>query len=124
MIVTALILFGTIVVLPAGLSFLINDEGRSQKKKSAPVKVVEPEPEPKPEPIVEQEPVVEKVIKTLVKISPKCGDEDSESRLRAASLDYLSKVKDLPPGTSFEIQDCTDEGIVDIEIVEVLGSDD
>ena len=47
MIVTALILFGTIVVLPAGLSFLINDEGRSQKKKSAPVKVVEPEPEPK-----------------------------------------------------------------------------
>ena len=59
-----------------------------------------------------------------MKISPKCGDEESEERLRVASLDYLSKVKDLPPDTSFEIQDCTDEGIVDIEIVEVLGRDD
>jgi len=41
------------------------------------------------------------------------------NRLRAASLDYLSQINDLPSDISFDVLDCTDEGMVDIEIVEV-----
>ena len=54
MIELALIFFGTFVVLPAGLSFAVDGDGRDRKKKAAPV-VEEPvieEPLPEPEPIL------------------------------------------------------------------------
>jgi hypothetical protein len=124
MIVTALIFLGTFVILPAGLSFAVDGDGRTKKPKPAKVEpvpepVVEPEPEPEPEPQPEPEPAPELVPATVVTISPKCDDEDSINRLRAATFTFLSKVNDLPSDISFNVVDCTNEGMVDIEIVEV-----
>ena len=122
MIVTALIFLGTFVILPAGLSFAVDGDGRSKKPKPKPVEVVpEPQPEPIPEPeiLIEPEPEPELVPTTVVTISPKCDDEDSITRLRAATFTFLSKVNDLPSDISFNVVDCTEQGMVDIEIVEV-----
>ena len=122
MIVTALIFLGTFVILPAGLSFAVDGDGRSKKPKSKPVEVVpEPQPEPIPEPeiLIEPEPEPELVPTTVVTIAPKCDDEDSITRLRAATFTFLSKVNDLPSDISFNVVDCTEQGMVDIEIVEV-----
>ena len=122
MIVTALIFLGTFVILPAGLSFAVEGDGRTKKPKKAqidPVPAVEPEPEPEPEPEVDPEPEPTLVPTTVVTISPKCEDENSISRLRAATFNFLSKVDNLPSDISFNVVDCTPEGMVDIEIVEV-----
>ena len=122
MIVTALIFLGTFVILPAGLSFAVDGDGRSKKPKPKPVEVVpEPQPEPIPEPeiLIEPEPEPELVPTTVVTIAPKCDDEDSITRLRAATFTFLSKVNDLPSDISFNVVDCTEQGMVDIEIVEV-----
>jgi len=122
MIVTALIFLGTFVILPAGLSFAVEGDGRTKKPKKAqidPVPAVEPEPEPEPEPEVDPEPEPTLVPTTVVTISPKCADEASVSRLRAATFNFLSKVDNLPSDISFNVVDCTPEGMVDIEIVEV-----
>ena len=122
MIVTALIFLGTFVILPAGLSFAVEGDGRTKKPKKAqidPVPAVEPEPEPEPEPEVDPEPEPILVPTTVVTISPKCEDENSISRLRAATFNFLSKVDNLPSDISFNVVDCTPEGMVDIEIVEV-----
>ena len=122
MIVTALIFLGTFVILPAGLSFAVEGDGRMKKPKKAqidPVPAVEPEPEPEPEPEVDPEPEPTLVPTTVVTISPKCADEASVSRLRAATFNFLSKVDNLPSDISFNVVDCTPEGMVDIEIVEV-----
>tara|TARA_Y100001938_G_scaffold143623_1_gene216683 strand:+ start:1795 stop:2154 length:360 start_codon:yes stop_codon:yes gene_type:complete len=115
MIELALIFFGTFVVLPAGLSFAVDGDGGSRKKKEAPV--VE-EPLPEPEPIFVAR--LKSTKKTVVTVVPECSDEESETRLRAASLDYLEKVTGLPDETVFEVQDCGDEGMVDIQIVETI----
>jgi len=120
MIELALIFFGTFVVLPAGLSFAVDGDGGSRKKKEAPV-VEEPvveEPLPEPEPIFVAR--LKSTKKTVVTVVPECSDEESETRLRAASLDYLEKVTGLPDETVFEVQDCGDEGMVDIQIVETI----
>ena len=120
MIVTALLFFGTLIVLPAGLSFAVDGDGSSRKKKKAPV-VEEPvieEPIPDPEPILVAR--LKSTKKTVVIVVPECSDEESETRLRAASLDYLEKVTGLPDETVFEVQDCGDEGMVDIQIVETI----
>jgi hypothetical protein len=120
MIELALIFFGTFVVLPAGLSFAVDGDGGSRKKKKAPV-VEEPvveEPLPEPEPILVAK--LKSTKKTVVTVVPECSDEESETRLRAASLDYLEKVTGLPNETVFEVQDCGDEGMVDIQIVETI----
>ena len=126
MIVTALIFLGTFVILPAGLSFAVEGDGRTKKPKKAqidPVTAVQPkpkpEPEPEPEPEVDPEPESKLVPTTVVTISPKCADEASVSRLRAATFNFLSKVDNLPSDISFNVVDCTPEGMVDIEIVEV-----
>tara|TARA_R100000808_G_C2096813_1_gene115261 strand:+ start:70 stop:435 length:366 start_codon:yes stop_codon:yes gene_type:complete len=120
MIELALIFFGTFVVLPAGLSFAVDGDGSSRKKKKAPV-VEEPvieEPIPDPEPILVAR--LRSTKKTVVIVVPECSDEESETRLRAASLDYLEKVTGLPDETVFEVKDCGDEGMVDIQIVETI----
>jgi len=120
MIELALIFFGTFVVLPAGLSFAVDGDGRDRKKKAAPV-VEEPvieEPLPEPEPILVAR--LKSTKKTVVTVVPECSDEESEIRLRAASLDYLEKITGLPDETVFEVQDCGDEGMVDIQIVETI----
>ena len=120
MIELALIFFGTFVVLPAGLSFAVDGDGGSRKKKEEPV-VEEPvveEPLPEPEPIFVAR--LKSTKKTVVTVVPECSDEESETRLRAASLDYLEKVTGLPDETVFEVQDCGDEGMVDIQIVETI----
>ncbi len=124
MIVTALIFFGTFVILPAGLSFAVDGDGRTKKRKLEPVTVeveVEPEPEPEvePEPLPPPEPEPELVPTTVVTITPKCDDDESVGRLRSATFKFLSQVSDLPPDVSFNVTDCTEEGMVDIEIVEV-----
>ena len=122
MIVTALIFFGTFVILPAGLSFAVDGDGRTKKRKLEPVTVeVEPEPEPEvePEPLPPPEPELELVPTTVVTITPKCDDDESVGRLRSATFKFLSQVSDLPPDVSFNVTDCTEEGMVDIEIVEV-----
>jgi hypothetical protein len=124
MIVTALIFFGTFVILPAGLSFAVDGDGRTKKRKLEPVTVeVEPEPEPEPEvepePLPPPEPQPELVPITVVTITPKCDDDESVGRLRSATFKFLSQVSDLPPDVSFNVTDCTEEGMVDIEIVEV-----
>lgn len=124
MIVTALIFLGTFVILPAGLSFAVEGDGRPKKTKSKPVEVVpepepELEPEPEPEIMVEPQPEPEMVPTTVVTISPKCEDEDSITRLRKATFNFLSQVNNLPSDISFNIVDCTQEGMVDIEIIEV-----
>ena len=59
------------------------------------------------------------VQKTLVTITPSCGDNESEKRLRMASLRYLSQVDGLPYDISFEVEDCADKGAVDMSIIEV-----
>jgi len=120
MIELALIFFGTFVVLPAGLSFAVDGDGGSRKKKEAPV-VEEPvveEPLPEPEPILVAR--LKSTKKTVVTVVPECSDQESETRLRAASLAYLEKVTGLPDETVFEVQDCGDEGMVDIQIVETI----
>ena len=120
MIELALIFFGTFVVLPAGLSFAVDGDGGSRKKKEAPI-VEEPvveEPLPEPEPILVAR--LKSTKKTVVTVVPECSDEESETRLRAASLDYLEKITGLPDETVFEVQDCGDEGMVDIQIVETI----
>ena len=120
MIELALIFFGTFVVLPAGLSFAVDGDGGSRKKKEAPV-VEEPvveEPVPEPEPILVAR--LKSTKKTVVTVIPECSDQESETRLRAASLAYLEKVTGLPDETVFEVQDCGDEGMVDIQIVETI----
>ena len=120
MIEVALIFFGTFVLLPAGMSFAVDGDGGSRKKKEAPVveeKVVE-QPPPEPEPIFVAR--LKSTKKTVVTVVPECSDEESETRLRAASLAYLEKVTGLPDETVFEVQDCGDEGMVDIQIVETI----
>ena len=120
MIELALIFFGTFGVLPAGLSFAVDGDGGSRKKKKAPV-VEEPvveEPVPEPEPILVAR--LKSTKKTVVTVVPECSDQESETRLRAASLAYLEKVTGLPDETVFEVQDCGDEGMVDIQIVETI----
>ena len=120
MIELALSFFGTFVVLPAGLSFAVDGDGGSRKKKKAPV-VEEPvveEPVPEPEPILVAR--LKSTKKTVVTVVPECSDQESETRLRAASLAYLEKVTGLPDETVFEVQDCGDEGMVDIQIVETI----
>ena len=124
MIVTALIFFGTFVILPAGMSFAVDGDGRTKKRKLEPVIVeveVEPEPEPEvePDPLPPPEPQPELVPTTVVTITPKCDDDESVGRLRSATFKFLSQVSDLPPDVSFNVTDCTEEGMVDIEIVEV-----
>jgi hypothetical protein len=120
MIVAALVFFGTLVILPAGISFAVEREGKQKAPKPTPVEVVpEPEPEPIPEPEVVVEPEPELIPTTVVTIAPKCDDEESIIRLRAATFTFLSKVSNLPSDISFNIIDCTEEGMVDIEIVEV-----
>ena len=120
MIEVALIFFGTFVLLPAGMSFAVDGDGGSRKKKEAPVveeKVVE-QPPPEPEPILVAR--FKSTKKTVVTVVPECSDQESETRLRAASLAYLEKVTGLPDETVFEVQDCGDEGMVDIQIVETI----
>tara|TARA_R100001443_G_scaffold25942_2_gene39036 strand:+ start:11735 stop:12118 length:384 start_codon:yes stop_codon:yes gene_type:complete len=120
MIELALIFFGTFVVLPAGLSFAVDGDGRDRKKKAAPV-VEEPvieEPLPEPEPILVAR--LKSTKKTVVIVVPECSDEGSEKRLRAASVDYLNQVEGLPTETLFEVKDCADKGMVDIQIVETI----
>ena len=134
MIVTALIFFGTFVILPAGLSFAVDGDGRTKKRELEPVTLeveVKPEPEPEPgpepepeperdpEPLPPPEPELELVPTTVVTITPKCDDDESVGRLRSATFKFLSQVSDLPPDVSFNVTDCTEEGMVDIEIVEV-----
>tara|TARA_R100001510_G_scaffold57677_1_gene66801 strand:+ start:1749 stop:2117 length:369 start_codon:yes stop_codon:yes gene_type:complete len=120
MIVAALVFFGTLVILPAGISFAVEREGKQRAPKPTPVAVVpEPEPEPIPKPEVVVEPEPELVPTTVVTIAPKCDDEESIVRLRAATFDFLSQTPDLPPNISFDVIDCTEEGMVDIEIIEI-----
>lgn len=120
MIELALIFFGTFVVLPAGLSFAVDGDGGSRKKKEAPIveKAVVEELPPEPEPILVAR--LKSTKKTVVTVVPECSDEESETRLRAASLNYLEKITGLPDETVFEVQDCGDEGMVDIQIVETI----
>jgi len=120
MIVAALVFFGTLVILPAGISFAVEREVKQKAPKTTPVEVVpEPEPEPIPEPEEVVEPEPELIPTTVVTIAPKCDDEESIVRLRAATFNFLSQVSDLPSDISFNVIDCTEEGMVDIEIVEV-----
>jgi len=120
MIVAALVFFGTLVILPAGMSFAVQREGRQKAPKPPIVEVVpEPDPKPIPEPEVVVEPEPELIPTTVVTIAPKCDDEESIVRLRAATFNFLSQVSDLPSDISFNVIDCTEEGMVDIEIVEV-----
>tara|TARA_A100001391_G_scaffold109683_1_gene73706 strand:+ start:762 stop:1127 length:366 start_codon:yes stop_codon:yes gene_type:complete len=117
MIEVALIFFGTFVLLPAGLSFTIDGDGSSRKKKSEVVELVE-EPVPEPEPILVAR--LKSTKKTVVTVTPECSDKESETRLREASLEYLEKVDGLPDETVFEVQECSDEGMVDIQIIETI----
>jgi hypothetical protein len=123
MIVTALIFLGTFVILPAGLSFAVDGDNGSSVSKEDPVEpVVEDaiveQPVPEPEPVLVAR--LKATKKTVVTIVPECTDDGSETRLRAASLDYLGKVSGLPDETVFEVQDCGDAGMVDIQIVETV----
>ena len=111
MIVTALIFFGTFVILPAGLSFAVDGDGRTKKRKLEPVTVeveVEPEPEPEvePEPLPPPEPEPELVPTTVVTITPKCDDDESVGRLRSATFKFLSQVSDLPPDVTAPKKAC------------------
>jgi hypothetical protein len=118
MIGLALMFFGTFVVVPAGLSFVVDGDGKSRSKKEKPVEqVVEP-------PVVNPDPIAVATLKatkkTVVTLTPICSDEGSEGRLRTASMDFLENVDGLPDETVFEVQDCSDEGMVDIQIVETI----
>ena len=124
MIVTALVFFGTLVILPAGISFAVEREGKQKAPEPKPVEVVpEPEPEvvpdPEPEPNPDPAPEPALIPTTVVTIAPKCHDEESINRLRSATFNFLSKVDNLPSDISFNVIECTEEGMVDIEIVEV-----
>lgn len=120
MIEVVLIFVGALLVLPAGLSFVVDKE-RKPKKKEAPVEVVIEEPEPDPEPVLVAR--LKATKKVLVTVVPVCFDDGSEGRLRAASLDFLGQVEGLPEETVFEVQDCADEGVVDIQIIETIEKD-
>ena len=111
MIGLALMFFGTFVVVPAGLSFVVDGDGKSRSKKEKPVEqVVEP-------PVVNPDPIA---VATLKATKKTVVDEGSEGRLRTASIDFLENVDGLPDETVFEVQDCSDEGMVDIQIVETI----
>lgn len=112
------IIWSLIVIIPIRIPSPQKDTGSPE----------EPEPFVAPEPLpvaviglvpVEETPPVVMIQKTVVTIVPRCGDEGSKKRLRMASLSYLAEVDGLPDDISFEIKDCADEGVVDIEIVEV-----
>lgn len=118
MIELALFFFGTFVVLPAGLSFVVDGEVKTKKKKPEPVEQVVEEPIPEPEPVLVAR--LKATKKTVVTIVPVCSDEGSEDRLRTASIDFLENVDGLPDEIVFEVQDCADEGVVDIQIVETI----
>ena len=120
MIVAAVLFFGALVILPAGMSFVVGREEKQERSNPLPVEVVsETEPEPIPEPEAAVEPEPELIPTTVVTIAPKCGDKESINRLRAATFNFLSQMPDLPPNISFDVIDCTEEGMVDIEIIEV-----
>ena len=116
MIELALFFFGTFVVLPAGLSFVVDGEVKTKKKKPEPVEQVVEEPIPEPVLVAR----LKATKKTVVTIVPVCSDEGSEDRLRTASIDFLEDVDGLPDEIVFEVQDCADEGVVDIQIVETI----
>jgi len=118
MIELALFFFGTFVVLPAGLSFVVDGEVKTRKKKPEPVEQVVEEPIPEPDPVIVA--TLRATKKTVVTLTPICSDEGSEGRLRTASIDFLENVDGLPDETVFEVQDCSDEGMVDIQIVETI----
>lgn len=121
MIELALFFFGTFVVLPAGLSFVAEGEGKTKKKKEESVEQVVEEPIPEPEPVFVAR--LRATKKTVVTLVPVCSDEGSEGRLRTASLEFLEQVEGLPEETVFEVQDCGDEGMVDIQIIETIEKD-
>ena len=118
MIGLALMFFGTFVVVPAGLSFVVDGEGKPRRKKEKPVEQVVEPPVVNPDPVAVATLVATK--KTVVTLTPICSDEGSEGRLRTASIDFLKNVEGLPDETVFEVQDCADEGMVDIQIVETI----
>tara|TARA_R100001015_G_C4570099_1_gene128316 strand:+ start:374 stop:757 length:384 start_codon:yes stop_codon:yes gene_type:complete len=119
MIELVLFFFGALVVLPAGFSFVVDGDVKPRKKKEEPIEqpVVE-------EPVVNPDPVVVAQLKatkkTVVTVTPICSDEGSEGRLRTASLDFLEQVDGLPDETVFEVNDCGEEGLVDIQIIETV----
>ena len=88
-----------------------SDESEQDSSQDAGSSIVVP-----PAPIVVPPVMVQK---TLVTITPSCGDDESERRLRIASLRYLSEVDGLPYDISFEVKDCADKGAVDMSIIEV-----
>ena len=122
MIVVTLVFLGTFVVLPAGLSFVSDgDLGAQSKKKPPTEEVAVEEPAPDPDPVFVAR--LKATKKTVVTLVPVCSDEGSEGRLRTASIDFLEQVEGLPEETVFEVQDCGDEGMVDIEIIETIEKD-
>lgn len=114
----ALILFGSFVILPAGLSFVVDGDGKFRSKKEKPVEEVLEQPVVNPDPIAVA--TLKATKKTVVTLTPICSDEGSEGRLRTASIDFLETVDGLPDETVFEVQGCSDEGMVDIQIVETI----
>jgi len=122
MIVVTLVFLGTFVVLPAGLSFVSDGDLGAQAKKQTPIEqVVVEEYIPDPDPVFVARLKAKK--KTVITLVPVCSDEGSEGRLRTASLDFLEQIEGLPEETVFEIQDCGDEGMVDIQIIETIEKD-
>lgn len=117
MIEVVLVFVGALLVLPAGLSFVADGE-RKPTKKAEPAQQVEQETLPEPEPIFVARLVATK--RTVVTVVPVCSDEGSEDRLKTASLEYLENVAGLPDETVFEVAECAEEGVVDIEIVEKI----
>jgi len=81
MIVAALVFFGTLVILPAGISFAVEREGKQKAPKPTPVEVV-PEPEPEPEPVPE-------AIGMMNMGTSASGTQEAESR------DFASIMKNL-----------------------------
>ena len=118
MIELVLFFFGALVVLPAGFSFVVDGDGKRPTKKEKPVEQVVEQPVVNPDPI--DVATLKATKKTVVTLTPICSDEGSEARLRIASIDFLKNVAGLPDQTVFEVQDCGDEGMVDIQIVETI----
>ena len=114
----ALMFFGTLVFVPAGLSFVVDGDGKFRRKKEKPVEEVVEKPIINPDPIAVA--TLKATKKTVVTLTPICFDEGSEGRLRTASIDFLESVAGLPDETVFEVQNCDDEGMVDIQIVETI----